>query len=102
REFRGPAQLGAAAGRLRRRPETLGREDPGGDPGRVDRGGRMSEPVRVDLARLRYFIASAFEAVGMPAADARIVGTLMAEADLQGSDGHGVIRRPQYVKRIRA
>ena len=52
----------------------------------------MSEPVRVDLARLRYFIASAFEAVGMPAADARIVGTLMAEADLQGSDGHGVIR----------
>lgn len=62
----------------------------------------MSEPVRVDLARLRYFIASAFEAVGMPAADARIVGTLMAEADLQGSDGHGVIRLPQYVKRIRA
>jgi LDH2 family malate/lactate/ureidoglycolate dehydrogenase len=38
----------------------------------------------------------------MPAADARIVGTLMAEADLQGSDGHGVIRLPQYVKRIRA
>ena len=62
----------------------------------------MSEPVRVDLVRLRYFIASAFEAVGMPAADARIVGTLMAEADLQGSDGHGVIRLPQYVKRIRA
>ncbi len=62
----------------------------------------MSEPVRVDLARLRYFVASAFEAVGMPAADARIVGTLMAEADLQGSDGHGVIRLPQYVKRIRA
>ncbi len=27
---------------------------------------------------------------------------LMAEADLQGSDGHGVIRLPQYVKRIRA
>jgi LDH2 family malate/lactate/ureidoglycolate dehydrogenase len=26
----------------------------------------------------------------------------MADADLQGSDGHGVIRLPQYVKRIRA
>lgn len=38
----------------------------------------------------------------MPAADARAVATLMAEADLQGSDGHGVIRLPQYVKRIRA
>jgi L-2-hydroxycarboxylate dehydrogenase (NAD+) len=38
----------------------------------------------------------------MPAADARTVATLMAEADLQGSEGHGVIRLPQYVKRIRA
>jgi len=62
----------------------------------------VSECVRVDFARLRYFIASAFEAVGMPANDARTVGSLMAEADLQGSDGHGVIRLPQYLKRIRA
>ena len=62
----------------------------------------MTAQVRVEFARLRYFIASAFEAVGMPAADARTVGSLMAEADLQGSDGHGVIRLPQYVKRIRA
>ncbi len=38
----------------------------------------------------------------MPPADARIVAALMAEADLQGSDGHGVIRLPQYLKRIRA
>ena len=38
----------------------------------------------------------------MPAPDARAVAGLMAEADLQGSDGHGVIRLPQYVKRIRA
>jgi L-2-hydroxycarboxylate dehydrogenase (NAD+) len=26
----------------------------------------------------------------------------VADADLQGSDGHGVIRLPQYVKRIEA
>jgi len=38
----------------------------------------------------------------MPAADARTVAGLMAEADLQGSDGHGVIRLPQYLKRIRS
>jgi L-2-hydroxycarboxylate dehydrogenase (NAD+) len=38
----------------------------------------------------------------MPAADARTVAGLMAEADLQGSAGHGVIRLPQYVKRIRS
>ena len=62
----------------------------------------MTDQVLVDLARLRYFIAMAFEAVGMPAADARTVASLMAEADLQGSDGHGVIRLPQYLKRIRA
>jgi LDH2 family malate/lactate/ureidoglycolate dehydrogenase len=71
----------------------------------VDRGGRLSEAapqIRVEAARLRYFIASAFEVVGMPAADARTVAALMAEADLQGSDGHGVIRLPQYLKRIRS
>ena len=38
----------------------------------------------------------------MPVADARVVAGLMADADLQGSDGHGVIRLPQYVRRIRA
>jgi L-2-hydroxycarboxylate dehydrogenase (NAD+) len=38
----------------------------------------------------------------MPSADAQAVASLMAEADLRGSDGHGVIRLPQYLKRIRA
>ena len=38
----------------------------------------------------------------MPGPDARTVAALMAEADLQGSEGHGVIRLPQYVKRIRS
>ena len=57
---------------------------------------------RVEFGPLRDFIARAFEAVGMPAADAASVASLMAEADLQGSDGHGVIRLPQYVRRIRA
>jgi LDH2 family malate/lactate/ureidoglycolate dehydrogenase len=61
-----------------------------------------STAIRVDYARLRYFIALAFETVGMPAADARTVAALMAEADLQGSEGHGVIRLAQYVRRIRA
>jgi LDH2 family malate/lactate/ureidoglycolate dehydrogenase len=39
--------------------------------------------------------------VGQPEADAATVARLMAEADLQGSDGHGVIRLPPYVRRIR-
>jgi len=62
----------------------------------------VSEQILVDHGRLRYFIALAFEAVGMPAADARTVAGLMADADLQGSDGHGVIRLVPYLKRIRA
>ena len=56
----------------------------------------------ISCEKLRDFIAAAFVKVGMPPGDAAIVGNLMAEADLQGSDGHGSIRLPQYVKRIRA
>ena len=59
-------------------------------------------PVRVDPVRLRNFIAAAFRGLGMPERDAAIVAALMAEADLQGSDGHGVIRLPHYARRIRA
>jgi LDH2 family malate/lactate/ureidoglycolate dehydrogenase len=58
--------------------------------------------IRVSLGRLRAFIAAAFERLGLPATDALAVATLMAEADLQGSDGHGVIRLPQYAQRIMA
>ena len=58
--------------------------------------------VRVDCARLRTFIAVALRTLGMPDDDAATVAALMAAADLQGSDGHGVIRLPQYARRIRA
>ena len=63
----------------------------------------MSESfVRVPFERLRAFIFAAFERLGMSADDARTMASLMAEADLQGSDGHGVIRLPPYAKRIKA
>ncbi len=63
----------------------------------------MSEVrTRVPAASLRAFIAAAFERVGLPPADAAQVAALMTEADLQGSDGHGVMRLPQYVRRIKA
>ncbi|MEN9774286.1 MAG: hypothetical protein RL322_1356 [Pseudomonadota bacterium] len=51
---------------------------------------------------LKSFIARALRTVGLPQDDATQVAELMAQADLQGSDGHGVIRLPQYVKRIKA
>jgi L-2-hydroxycarboxylate dehydrogenase (NAD+) len=56
----------------------------------------------VSVERLRSFIASGLSCAGLSVADANKVAALMAEADLQGSDGHGVIRLPQYVKRIQA
>jgi len=57
---------------------------------------------RVQGEELRLFIARILERVGLPGIDADAVAALMAEADLQGSDGHGVIRLPQYVQRIEA
>jgi L-2-hydroxycarboxylate dehydrogenase (NAD+) len=58
--------------------------------------------TRVQPGRLRDFIAAALRGLGMPDNDAATVATRMADADLQGSDGHGVIRLPQYARRIRA
>src|SRR4029077_15356102 len=48
------------------------------------------------------FITEAFEKVGVSAEDARILGELIAEADLRGTDTHGVFRMPLYVRRIKA
>src|SRR5271156_7032090 len=57
---------------------------------------------RVPAERLTAFIARAFVAAGLPDADAETLSQLMVEADLRGSDTHGVIRLPLYVRRIRA
>jgi len=56
----------------------------------------------ISASHLEHFIVSAFERLGFPADDARLIGRLMTEADLQGSDGHGVIRLPAYARRIQA
>jgi L-2-hydroxycarboxylate dehydrogenase (NAD+) len=61
----------------------------------------MSE-IRVSLAQLRDFITRAMTLLGLPSADAATVGDLMAQAELQGSDGHGAIRLLPYARRIRA
>ena len=57
---------------------------------------------RISFAQLSQFITIAMTRLGLPEADAAIVGRLMAEAELQGSDGHGVIRLLPYARRIRA
>lgn len=62
----------------------------------------MSSSTHVSLDALQSFIEAAFVNQGIPVQDAQLIAQLMAEADLQGSDGHGAIRLPQYIKRIRA
>jgi L-2-hydroxycarboxylate dehydrogenase (NAD+) len=61
----------------------------------------MAAP-RVSFEALRHFIEALFASEGLPHEDALKVAALMAQADLQGSDGHGVIRLPQYLRRLRA
>ncbi len=51
---------------------------------------------------MRAFITLAMERLGLPPGDAAIVGDLMTQAEMQGSDGHGAIRLAPYAKRIRA
>lgn len=67
-------------------------------------GGAAAAPALppVPAETLQAFVARVFVAAGLPAADAATVAQLMVQAELQGSDGHGVIRLPQYVRRIRA
>lgn len=63
---------------------------------------RNNNSALVSFEELKCFIWNILVQAGLPGDDADKVATLMARADLQGSDGHGVIRLPQYVKRIRA
>lgn len=57
---------------------------------------------RISFEQLKQFITLAMTRLGLPEGDAATVGRLMAEAELQGSDGHGVIRLLPYARRIRA
>lgn len=61
----------------------------------------MPDP-RIPVAQVRRFLAGALERIGLPADDAATVAQLMTEAEVQGSDGHGVIRLVPYARRIRA
>src|SRR5262245_9402259 len=54
-------------------------------------------PVRAMLA----FTTDAFRACGVPNRDAAIVAGAMIEADLTGSDAHGIFRLAQYVRWLR-
>ena len=61
-----------------------------------------SKVVWAPGASLERFTTDAFLAAGLPQEDAARVAKLMTEADLQGSDGHGIIRLAPYIRRIRS
>lgn len=48
--------------------------------------------TRVDHRKLRRFVGSSFEKLGVPKADAEIAANALVQADLRGVDTHGVIR----------
>lgn len=60
----------------------------------------MGEPG-IPVASLTAFAATAFSKYGVPDADAKIVASLMVEADLLGHDTHGLFRLRQYLARLR-
>ena len=50
--------------------------------------------------QLKAFIERCLAAVGFSEHDAGTIAALISDADLNGSDGHGIFRLPQYIKRI--
>ncbi|NLE37741.1 MAG: Ldh family oxidoreductase [Pirellulaceae bacterium] len=49
---------------------------------------------------LRRFAGGLLERVGLLPADARLVADMLVEANLRGTDSHGVARLPHYLRRI--
>jgi len=55
---------------------------------------------RVSAAAIRSFMTDAFRACGLPEADAATVAGAMLDADLSGSDAHGIFRLAGYVRTL--
>jgi len=56
---------------------------------------------RIPAAAIRAFMIDALRACGLPEPDAGIVAQAMLDADLSGSDAHGIFRLAGYVGLIR-
>ena len=55
----------------------------------------------LDASTLERTTRDIFAALGVPAADAAWIATLLVRANLRGHDSHGVIRIPQYVASVK-
>ncbi|MCX5661333.1 MAG: Ldh family oxidoreductase [Planctomycetota bacterium] len=61
-----------------------------------------SDVSTVAFADLSRLVAGLFVHAGLGQADAAMVADSLAEANLRGTDSHGVARAPHYLRRIRA
>ncbi len=62
---------------------------------------RMQAMVIIESDRLKEFVSSALERVGVPAEDAAIVSDCLVDADVRGIPSHGVSRLPAYIDTFR-
>ena len=56
---------------------------------------------RISAAAIRSFMTDAMRACGLPQADAATVAGAMLDADLSGSDAHGIFRLAGYVRLLK-
>jgi LDH2 family malate/lactate/ureidoglycolate dehydrogenase len=59
------------------------------------------QTFRFQAAPLEDLSVRVFRALGAPEATARTVSSALIEANLMGHDSHGVMRIPEYVKRVK-
>ena len=62
---------------------------------------KVQDIQRVSAATLRDFLTDILRACGLPETDAATVAGGMLEADLAGSDAHGVFRLAGYVRQLK-
>jgi L-2-hydroxycarboxylate dehydrogenase (NAD+) len=58
--------------------------------------------VRCDAEALESFVSRLFHSVGVDTDDSRYAAQCLVQADLWGKDSHGVMRAPQYLRRLRS
>src|SRR5438105_5228482 len=56
--------------------------------------------ARVDADKLQTLVGSIFLRCGMEAPDAALLADSLVQADLRGVHSHGVLRVPEYVKKL--
>lgn len=54
----------------------------------------------VTPSNIESYIKTVLLTIGLPKNDCEIVSSLITQADMIGSDAHGIFRLPQYVKRL--